>query len=106
MGNSSAAANGYLRGIIHCHSRFSHDSLVSIPSYIDTAARKRLDFIILTDHNTTAGSLALKSAAANFLPHLHVPTAAEYLTDEGDVIAAFLDGELSPGNFGSFAREA
>ena len=106
MGNDSAPAEGYLRGIIHCHSRFSPDSLVGIPDYIKIAVRKRLDFIILTDHDATAGSLALQNAAANFLPHLQVPTAAEYLTDEGDVIAAFVEGELSARNFGSFVREA
>jgi predicted metal-dependent phosphoesterase TrpH len=106
MDNDSATAENYLRGIIHCHSKFSHDSLTSVTAYIDLAERKRLNFIILTDHDATGGSLALQNAAAHSLPHLQVPTAAEYLTDEGDVIAAFMDGELISRNFEAFIREA
>jgi len=78
----------YLRGVIHCHSHYSFDSTTSISTYLRIAKRHQLDFIILTDHDTIAGASALKAAAAESMPDLEVPLAAEYLTDEGDVIAA------------------
>ncbi len=96
----------YLRGVIHCHSRYSHDSLVSIATYLRVAAAETLDFIILTDHDTTAGARELRAAAARCLPSLQVPIAAEYLTDEGDVIAAFIEHELKARKFPDFVKEA
>ena len=95
-----------LRGVIHCHSRYSHDSATSISQYLHAARENLLDFIILTDHDTTAGSRALKSAAKLHMPALAVPIAAEYLTDEGDVIVAFLDSDIEARTFPDLLREA
>ncbi|MGH7988472.1 MAG: PHP domain-containing protein [Candidatus Binataceae bacterium] len=94
------------RGIIHCHSHYSHDSLVSTRSYLRAARHHKLDFIILTDHDSVAGARELKSAAARQMPELTVPLAAEYLTDQGDVIAAFIEQEIRPRNFADFIRAA
>jgi predicted metal-dependent phosphoesterase TrpH len=79
--------------------------MTSISAYLKAAERQNLDFIILTDHDTVAGSRALKAAAALRLPHLQVPIAAEYHTDEGDVIAAFIDGEVRARKFTEFVTE-
>jgi predicted metal-dependent phosphoesterase TrpH len=95
----------YLRGIIHCHSKYSYDSLTSISAYLKVAQAQSLDFIILTDHDTVAGSQALKAAAALRLPHLQVPIAAEYYTDEGDVIAAFIEADVRARKFTDFVTE-
>jgi predicted metal-dependent phosphoesterase TrpH len=103
--SNAPIARSFLRGIIHCHSQYSYDSLTSISAYLRIAQRQSLDFIILTDHDTIAGSQALKAAAARRLPHLQVPLAAEYQTDEGDVIAAFLDGEVRARKFADFVSE-
>jgi predicted metal-dependent phosphoesterase TrpH len=103
--SNTAIVRPYLRGIIHCHSRYSYDSLTSISAYLRVARRQSLDFIILTDHDTIAGSQALKAAAALRLPHLQVPIAAEYLTDEGDVIAAFIDRDVRARKFADFVTE-
>lgn len=59
----------------------------------------------MTDHDTISGSQALKAAAALRLPQLQVPIAAEYLTDEGDVIAAFLDRDVRARKFTDFVTE-
>jgi predicted metal-dependent phosphoesterase TrpH len=96
----------YRRGIIHCHSKYSFDSIVSISAYLKAARTHALDFIILTDHDTTAGSRELKRAAALTMPELEVPIAAEYLTDGGDVVAAFMDDEIRARAFPEFVREA
>lgn len=95
-----------LRGIIHCHSKYSFDSMVSTHSYLRAARRCKLDFVILTDHNTIEGSAALRRAAARKMPHLQVPLAAEYLTEYGDVIAAFLRSEIKARTLGEFVGEA
>jgi len=103
--SNTPIARPCLRGIIHCHSKYSYDSLTSISAYLKVAQRQSLDFIVLTDHDTIAGSQALKAAAALRLPHLQVPIAAEYYTDEGDVIAAFIEGEVRARKFTDFVTE-
>lgn len=100
------AASDRLRGIIHCHSRYSFDSMLSTRSYLRIASKHKLDFIILTDHNTIEGAAALRKAAALHMPHLQVPLAAEYLTEFGDVIAVFLQSEIKTPNLAEFVREA
>ena len=96
----------YLRGIIHCHSRYSYDSMTPVSRYLRVARRHQLDFIILTDHDSLQGSQALREVAARQMPELAVPLAAEYLTDEGDVIAAFLADDIRSRTFSQFAAEA
>jgi predicted metal-dependent phosphoesterase TrpH len=85
----------YRRGIIHCHSYHSYDCVIPIAAYLRLAKKYQLDFIILTDHDTIAGSRELSRAAAKEVPSLEVPIAAEYSTDEGDVIAAFVAEEIN-----------
>lgn len=101
-----AASNSVLRGVIHCHSKYSYDSATSINRYVRFAREHRLDFLILTDHNTIEGSRALHAAAAKHYPQLQVPIAAEYLTEFGDVIAVFLHSEIKAMTFAGFVSEA
>jgi predicted metal-dependent phosphoesterase TrpH len=95
-----------LRGIIHCHSKYSYDSVTSIGSYLRFARKHNLDFIIVTDHDSTKGSQALREAAAMHMPSLNVPLAAEYLTDCGDIIAVFLKSELQARTLDEAVSEA
>jgi predicted metal-dependent phosphoesterase TrpH len=95
-----------LRGIIHCHSKYSYDSTISIKSYLRFARKQNLDFVILTDHDTIKGSQALRAAAAVHMPHLDVPLAAEYFTDCGDLIAVFLKSEIRAHTLEDFVEEA
>ncbi|HWD28869.1 MAG TPA: PHP-associated domain-containing protein [Rhizomicrobium sp.] len=96
----------WLRGIIHCHSHHSHDSLAGIGAYLTAARRHALDFIVLTDHETIAGSKALAEAARRQMPQLRVPVAAEYNTSLGDVIAVFLDDDIEAMEAEAFFAEA
>ena len=96
----------FLRGVIHFHSRFSYDSWLSISAYLRFAKKHSLDFVVLTDHDTIAGSVALRDAAAKRLPSLQVPIAAEYYTDEGDVIAMFLANEIREESYPHFKASA
>jgi|HubBroStandDraft_4_1064222.scaffolds.fasta_scaffold76529_2 predicted metal-dependent phosphoesterase TrpH len=95
-----------LRGIIHCHSEHSYDSVTPVSAYLRFARKQRLDFIILTDHETTAGSRELHEMAGRRMPELQVPIAAEYKTDQGDIIAAFLQEEISERSYVRFLAMA
>lgn len=41
-----------VRGDLHCHSNFSHDSNVSVEQVIEESIKTGYDFIALTEHNT------------------------------------------------------
>ena len=85
----------HFKGIIHCHSNHSYDSIVSIKEIYDFAKNNELDFVILTDHNTIDGSLELRDYAKNKNDNkLIVPVAAEYKTEFGDVIVVFNKSEI------------
>tara|TARA_Y100000589_G_C27064483_1_gene592729 strand:- start:227 stop:952 length:726 start_codon:yes stop_codon:yes gene_type:complete len=86
---------GTLKGIIHCHSCYSFDSIVTIKEIIQYITQYNLDFLILSDHNTVAGSISLrKKLKKHGLSHVQVPVAAEYNTEYGDIIAAFINAEI------------
>ena len=85
----------HFKGIIHCHSNHSYDSIVSIKEIYNFAKNNELDFVILTDHNTIDGSLELRDYAKNKNDtKLIVPVAAEYKTEFGDVIVVFNKSEI------------
>ena len=69
-----------MKGIIHLHSSFSHDAINKIDKIIDKALENDLDFIILTDHDTINGSLALRKRIKERKLNLIAPIAAEYKT--------------------------
>jgi len=75
-----------MKGIIHLHSFHSYDSAIGIDSIIDFAISNELDFIILTDHDSISGSLALRQRIEELGLSIIVPIAAEYCTEYGDVI--------------------
>lgn len=93
------------RGIIHCHSKHSFDSMTSLESFLKLARKEKLDFIILADHNTIEGSIELHKLAIARNIKLEVPIAAEYATDSGDMIAAFIEHEIESRNIDEFISE-
>jgi len=94
-----------LRGIIHFHSRYSPDSVTTLGGILAIAKRESLEFLLLTDHNTIRGASELaKLARAKGLP-IEVPLAAEYQTDHGDLIAAFIEREIAARNLREFVAE-
>ena len=94
-----------MKGVIHFHSNYSYDSINSLDSIIDKAIAEELDFLILTDHDTAYGSLALKRRVAEREAHLIVPMAAEYKTEYGDIIAAFISHEIQDMSFINFIEQ-
>lgn len=93
------------RGLIHCHSKFSYDCMVSPRRLLRFALANSLNFLMLTDHDTIEGSLALRREVRHKGVALEVPVAAEYKTSHGDIIAAFIKKEIQARELTSFVSE-
>jgi predicted metal-dependent phosphoesterase TrpH len=81
-----------LRVEFHCHTRFSKDSLTRPRALVDTCRRKRIDRLVVTDHNTIAGARAAHALA----PEL-VIVGEEIMTTRGEILAAFVSEEVPMG---------
>jgi len=93
-----------MRGIIHFHSTYSDDSNTSIEKIIEIAKIENLEFLFLTDHNSIDGSIALREKIKSENLSIFVPIAAEYKTEVGDLIALFIDAEISDMSFSEFIK--
>jgi len=91
--------NRKYKGIIHFHSRFSYDSCTPSDYIIRKAKEMNLDFLLLTDHNTTKGSEYLRDLAKRLGVNIIIPVSAEYSTEMGDIIAAFIKNEITYHNY-------
>jgi predicted metal-dependent phosphoesterase TrpH len=93
------------RGIIHFHSKYSVDSLTSMEEIINEAAKHELNFMILTDHDSIEGSVRLREIVRRRKLNVEIPLAAEYKLDCGDVIAAFIEREITARTLMEFQKE-
>ncbi len=80
-----------LRVDFHCHTSFSPDSLNGIPELLSIAARRRIDRLAITDHNTIRGALVAKS-----LDSERVIVGEEIKTTKGELLALFVQEEVPP----------
>lgn len=76
---------------LHCHTIFSKDSLTTPQKLVQTCRRKRIDRVVVTDHNTIAGALV----AQKLDPEL-VIVGEEIMTTRGELLAAFVTEEVPP----------
>jgi len=77
--------------IVHAHSRRSYDGLGAPAELAEEAVRLGAHVLAITDHDTWTGSIeAADHARARRLPLLVVP-GSEVATDEGDVLALFVE---------------
>jgi predicted metal-dependent phosphoesterase TrpH len=76
----------------HCHTSFSKDSLTSPGDLVKAACRKRLDRLVVTDHNSIGGALAAQAID----PEL-VIVGEEIMTTRGEILAAFVTEEIPRG---------
>ncbi len=81
-----------LRVEFHCHTIFSKDSLTRPEALLRACRQKKLDRVIVTDHNTTAGAFACQA-----LDPQRVIIGEEIMTSEGELLAAFMQEEIPPG---------
>lgn len=76
----------------HSHTIYSKDSLSSPEKILAACRRKGIDRIVITDHNTTCGALS-----AQALDPQRVIIGEEIMTTQGELLAAFIQEEISPG---------
>ena len=93
------------RGVIHVHTHHSYDGIASARQLLRMARREGLAFLIVTDHDTLDGSREVRDLAVRQGGGIEVPLAAEYRTDHGDVIAAFLEREVAARGFDDVVAE-
>ncbi len=77
---------------LHCHTCYSNDSLMLPPRLLEVAARKGIDRIAITDHNTIAGALRAKD-----LDPERVIVGEEIRTTKGELLGYFLREEIPAG---------
>jgi len=93
------------KGVFHVHSVKSFDGLNSFSALTDFVKKNQLDFMILTDHDTIEGSIELSKLLSVSKVNIEVPVAAEYKTNKGDVIAAYISKEIVNLNWPDFVDE-
>ena len=76
----------------HTHTSFSKDSLTSPERFVITARRKKLNRVVVTDHNGIAGA-----RAAYALDPDRVIIGEEIMTTKGEILAAFVTEEIPRG---------
>ena len=81
-----------LRVEFHCHTIYSKDCLVRVENLLETCQKKGVDRIVITDHNTTRGAFQ-----AQKIDPQRVIIGEEILTQKGELLAAFMQGEIPAG---------
>ncbi len=76
----------------HCHTPASKDCLTRPVDLISAARRKRIDRVVVTDHNSIAG--AREAQAID--PELII-IGEEIMTTKGEILAAFVQEEIPAG---------
>ena len=94
-----------MKGIVHFHSEYSYDSLSAIDKILDRSLSLNLEFLILTDHDTVKGSIHLRERIKERNLPLIAPIAAEYSTEDGDIISAFISEEIKFSNTEELIKE-
>ena len=84
--------NKLLQLEFHCHTHASKDSLTRPEDLIRVARQKRLDRLVITDHNSIAGA-----KAAHALDPELVIVGEEIMTTRGEILAAFVQEEIPAG---------
>ena len=76
----------------HCHTMYSKDSLTRPQDLVKACRRKRIDRVVVTDHNTIAGA-----RAAHVMDPELVIVGEEIATTRGEILAAFVTEEIPKG---------
>jgi predicted metal-dependent phosphoesterase TrpH len=76
----------------HCHTYASKDSLTRPVDLIAAARRKRIDRVVVTDHNSIAGA-----REAQAIDPERIIVGEEIMTTNGEILAAFVREEIPAG---------
>ncbi|MDH5508551.1 MAG: PHP domain-containing protein [Anaerolineae bacterium] len=81
-----------LRVEFHCHTIYSKDSLTTVENLLGSCQERGIDRVVVTDHNTTAGARRAKQ-----LDPERVIVGEEIMTEQGELLAAFVQQEIPAG---------
>jgi predicted metal-dependent phosphoesterase TrpH len=87
----------------HVHTAYSFDSLTSPKLAIETARRRGLDGIAITDHDTVRGALA--AMEINRYDDFTIIPGVEVSSDRGDVIGLYVTEEIESRAFADVLEE-
>ena len=94
---------------LHVHTNYSHDGRDSVEKIIESAIAKKLDGVVICDHDTMEGSYAARKYVADNDRNLIIIPGVEVTTSEGHLIVLGVeDGvekDLSPEETIRIARE-
>ncbi len=76
----------------HTHTSVSKDSLTTPERFVAVSRRKKLDRVVVTDHNAIAGALAVQALAPD-----RMIVGEEIMTTKGEILAAFVKEEIPRG---------
>jgi len=76
----------------HCHTIYSKDSLTTPERLLAACRRKGIDRLVVTDHNTVDGA-----RQAQALDPQRVIVGEEIMTQDGELLAAFVQEHVPPG---------
>ncbi|MBX5468445.1 MAG: CehA/McbA family metallohydrolase [Thermoleophilaceae bacterium] len=89
------ARRGFIHVDLHMHTDHSHDCATRVETLIETAARRGLDAIAVTDHNEVSGALEARERANG---RVKVIVGEEVKTaDQGEVIGLFIEEKIPRG---------
>lgn len=77
---------------LHTHSTASPDGGITIDQYIQVIGDGLLDFVAITDHNTTKNARALRASLGD-----KIIVGEEITCREGEIIGLFLSETIKPG---------
>ena len=80
---------------LHIHSKYSSDGVLDPEKIVKIAAKRGLNGVAITDHNTIIGGLKAKNYETE---DLKVIVGSEISTERGEIIGLFLKEEIKPGN--------
>lgn len=76
---------------LHIHSKYSSDGIIEPKRIVKIAAKRGLNGIAITDHNTIKGGLEAKKYETE---DFKVIVGSEISTERGEIIGLFLDEEV------------
>lgn len=77
---------------LHVHTRYSIDSLATLPDVLRWAERRGMGAMAITDHDTVEGARAFRRMSS-----IPIIVGEEITTSRGEIIGLFLQEEIPPG---------
>ena len=90
------APDSFLKFDMHVHSLYSSDSMNSVQTIVRSWKKTGI-LPLVCDHDTIRGSVEVYRAIRKERPDIPLILAEEIMTGEGEIIGAFLTGEIPPG---------